>query len=212
MTLTRFITKGSQSVRRHRRIFIVCFSSFLGLLFLAGIFVSRVGFSADGYSATDRQLLAVLNDKAVFKPQKGEPQKLSQYTVSGAALKASQYLFIDLDADGENELLVRFLDSNDGTLVLHQSGNTVFGFQFSKEALSQLKQDGSFLQKDKNGGCMYAQMTFNNRGFKINETAYINRQNHLYRRAYIEKPSKEVKDYVKRWEQKEDAVWKNYSN
>lgn len=210
MTLARFITKGSQSIRRHRRIFIVCFTSFLGLLFLAGIFVSRVGFSADGYNATDRQLLSVLNGKAVFKPQKGEPQKLSQYTVSGAAVKVSQYLFIDLDADGENELLVRFSDPNDGTLVLHQSGNTVFGFRFSKEALSQLKQDGSFLQKDKNGGSLYAQMTFNNRGFKINETAYINRQSHLYRRAYIEKPAKEVKDYVKRWTQKEDAVWKDF--
>lgn len=209
MTLARFITKGSQSIRRHRLIFIVCFTSFLGLLFLAGIFASRVGISADGYNATERQLLAVLNDKAVFKPQKGEPQKLSQYTVSGAALKVSQYLFIDLDADGENELLVRFSNPNDGTLVLHQSGNTVFGFQFAKEALLKLKQDGSFLQKDKNGGSLYAQMTFNNRGFKINESAYIDHQRHLYRRAYIEKPSKEVKDYVKRWEQKEDAVWKD---
>lgn len=164
----------------------------------------------------DRILWEVFNSERQFIFSSGfspdEEMNLKEYmekTISGnqdGYIDIERYIFIDLDSDGHNELIVMIYHFTEEYLIFHVSGNDVYGYPEVQKGIEVLKTDGSI----QSGGMSY---------FDCFTVSFENnvRTNTFFIRA-SEKPElyevdgqpcsfDEVKEAYDKWKEIEDAEW-----
>ena len=125
----------------------------------------------------DALLLGVLDNEKTFISEAGEAVYLQAYTLGGGAKVETvpqKYALVDLDGDGTNELVVYASPNYGAYLVFHVYRNKVYGFEFEEKALTQLKEDGTFVQNESAGISCYATLRFEKTKCTVVEQAYKN--------------------------------------
>lgn len=129
-------------------------------------------------------LTDVLNEKGTFivknmQSNKTTEETLEKYhfsTVSNAyyAFVPGHYTFVDLDADGIQELIVFDLQLS-YYLVLRYANEKVYGYNIESRNMVDLKTDGSFKTTSISAGDKFiSRISFADTSFEITDKAYKN--------------------------------------
>ena len=126
----------------------------------------------------DALLLQVLNNKETFIKESGEAVSLQAYIQSAsndAASAPQRYTLVDLDGDGEEEL-VAYIDCDGGKyLIFHIYDGKVYGFAFAGRDFQNLKTDGTFVQNQNSNTNYFYALEFDKTAYRLKELAYHNR-------------------------------------
>ena len=129
--------------------------------------------------ATDKTLLRVLRREQIFVDEMNRAVYLDEYEVFtdeitgiGVPATAEEYTMVDLDGDGNNEMIVYVAPEYGAYLVFHLSGSTVYGFEFGVRALTDLKTDGSFICSAGAGINTFGILRFKGNKYEMQELAY----------------------------------------
>ena len=93
------------------------------------------------------------------------------------------FSILDLDADGENEIILYIIaSSNDmgGLLILHQIDNNIYGYKTNYREITLLKEDSTFFYSDPTGikeNGIAIINSFSENGYSINKIAYTTNTN-----------------------------------
>jgi len=156
---------------------------------LAGI-ATGVCFLTDPIDLNkDDVLLRVLQNKKPFVGPTGETVFLRDYKLGGGAnveTLPQKYTLVDMDRDGTRELVVYASPQYGAYLVFHADGSKVYGFEFAEKDMTQLKEDGTFVQTRASGISQYTTMHFDKNKVTLVEQAYKqdalqNYDNNVYR-------------------------------
>lgn len=102
-------------------------------------------------------LLSVLHSEKPFITEKGQTVFLKDYKPlykypedtdyyqSENLFAPYEYAFVDLDKDGQNELIISELPDADTYLILHKSNDKIYGYSLYVRWFQSLKSDGTFL-------------------------------------------------------------------
>lgn len=122
--------------------------------------------------------------------------------------KINRWCELDMDSDGNNEVLLELDSSN--ILVLHNEDDIVYGYAFPYRGMKCIKTDGSFectgsvantyIRKLKfiDGDCYYDELC---------AWDEVDSENLIFRINKKDNDRKSVKKYLAEQEVKEDAVW-----
>ena len=134
----------------------------------------------------------------------------SNYSSKGD-LKIKYWCEVDMDGDGNKEVI---LQSNDGTqLVLHSEQDKVYAWAFRFRSMKNIKEDGTFESSDSaavtniwklkfaNGECYCQEMCIDDELEKGKEIYRINAKTTTRRK---------VKEYLENQNQKEEVAWVKY--
>lgn len=114
-------------------------------------------YTASNSSPNDNILLSVLRNEKKFITAHGESVYLkdykplyeqdedTQYYQSENLFIPRAYTFVDLDKDGQNELIISELPDTDTYLILHKSNDKIYSYSLYVRWFGSLKSDGTFL-------------------------------------------------------------------
>ena len=126
---------------------------------------------------SDKILSRVLNNKTTFITESGKTTYLKEYKIGEGTLSTpfdadpSKYVFVDMDGDRKNELVINISNDYGYYLVLHYNGKNVYGFEFTVRSLMSLKTDGSFMQSGGAASSSYCKISFDDDGYTIIDEA-----------------------------------------
>lgn len=140
--------------------------------------------------ALEEPFLSVIQSQVSFRSEAGENILLKDYVYGHAETttyyaKPQAYTLVDLDGDGDCEMIVDITPNQVYYMVFRKSGDTIYGFLLARRALQSLREDGSFMQSG---------------GAQTNRICKMNFEGDTYN---IE----EVNDSIENWQLKKDAVW-----
>ena len=122
---------------------------------------------------SEKLLSDVLDNKITFISENGSATYLKDYKIGIGTLSSpidaipSQYIYVDMDRDGEKELVVNVSDKYGYYLVFHYSGQEVYGFEFNERSLLSLKTDGSFMASNGAASNSYCKIAFDDNSYTI---------------------------------------------
>lgn len=112
---------------------------------------------ADKADSNDNILISVLHNENFLITEKGETVYMKDYKPlykypedtdyyqSENLFAPCEYAFVDLDKDGQNELIISELPDADTYLILHKSNDKIYGYSLYVRWFQSLKSDGTFL-------------------------------------------------------------------
>ena len=113
--------------------------------------------NTSSYEEDNNILLSVLHSEKPFITEKGQTVFLKDYKPlykypedtdyyqSENLFTPYEYAFVDLDKDGQNELIISELPDADTYLILHKSNDKIYGYSLYVRWFQSLKSDGTFL-------------------------------------------------------------------
>lgn len=122
---------------------------------------------------SEKALSDVLDNKITFISENGSATYLQDYKIGEGTLSTpidavpSKYTYVDMDSDGETELVVNVSDKYGYYLVLHYSSQEVYGFEFNARSLLSLKTDGSFMASNGAASNSYCKISFDDNSYTI---------------------------------------------
>ena len=167
-------------------------------------------------SPTDKTLLRVLRREQIFVDEMNRAVYLDEYEVFtdeitgiGVPATAEEYTLVDLDGDGNNEMVVYVAPEYGAYLVFHLSGSTVYGFEFGVRALTDLKTDGSFICSAGAGINTFGVLRFKGNKYEMQELAYQSDMvaDKVYRVADKPATADEFAAFYKGFQQKQGVTW-----
>lgn len=124
--------------------------------------------------------------------------------------KIVRWCELDMDSDGEKEILVEYSSSN--ILVLHDEEGIVYGYAFPFRGMNSIKTDGSFTGTDSAATTYIGKIKFIGKECFYEEMCVkdeLNKDKSIYRIKGQLRTKKEVNEYIKEQEKKEDILWNN---
>ncbi len=181
-------------------------------------------------------LLSVLHSKKPFITEKGQTVYLkdhkplykypegTDYYQSENLFVPREYAFVDLDKDGQNELIISELPDADTYLILHKSNDKIYGYSLYVRWFQSLKSDGTFLSS---GGAFshdYNTINFDENKYNISTFATFDfvgdekpSSNRFgcepdYEKSVFEIDGKKVsfkkiEEFAEEWEKRPNAEW-----
>ncbi len=140
-------------------------------------------YPASNSSTTDNILLSVLYNEKPFITTKDTTVYLkdykplykqaedTQYYQSENLFIPREYTFVDLDKDGQNELIISELPDADTYLILHKSNDKIYGYSLYVRWFGSLKSDGTFLGSNGAFSHDYNTINFNENEYNISTFA-----------------------------------------
>ncbi len=122
----------------------------------------------------------------------------------------NRFCVIDLDGDGNKELLLESSTSN--ILVFHYENDIVYGFVFPYRGMLNIKLDGTF---ESSGGASFAstrKINFLKEKIYSNELCYFDELNDIYKINDKEVSQDKVEMYLKTQDKKKNIGWYQYNN
>lgn len=173
--------------------------------------VAAVCFLTNPASGNKKLLLSVLNNEKSFIDESGKEMYLKDYQFDDSAyIDPEKYVLLDLDGDKKDELVI-YDDSNYAYIVFHIFDGKVYGFSFTTREFIELRNDGTFIQSGGAGLNMYAALKFENKGYTINEEAYVDDISGVYRIDGADVSREEAQEYHNDfYNNKKEADWKQY--
>jgi len=157
----------------------------------------------------------VLENKAPFISEIGTSAYLKDYKIGVGTLSIpidaipSKYVYVDLDNDGANELVVNISDKYGYYLVLHWNGQDVYGFEFNARSLLSLKTDGSFMRSNGAARNSYCKMSFDNNSYTIIDEAIKDSTAGNFELKGKNVSVEALNEFISNWNLKSNVEWKN---
>lgn len=177
-------------------------------LFFILVIISIVIFV--GCEEKEQTLTDIINNKITFITEDGESIYLKDYKSSKYTeldIVPNKYAIIDLNGDNVDELVLHTSPDFGLYLVFHKEGKNIYSFEFVEREIIDLKADGTFIQSEGAGINYYVKLTFNDNKYKINEEAYVNTVDNIYRKNGIEISDETVEEYVTNFNNKDSIEW-----
>ncbi len=182
----------------------------IALLVLSMIIFASLFAGCKDHTPQDVLLLQILDNESAFINESGRTLFLRDYKLGSdksISTVPQKRTLIDLDGDGANELIVHLTSDDEAYIVFHVYKNKIYCFEFSKDNMQNLKKDGSFLQGGDNGISSYVTLVFDKTKYTLQEEAYINETDQIYRVGGAEATADNAELYAQSFENKEDASW-----
>lgn len=123
----------------------------------------------------------------------------------------SHFCVIDIDGDGNSEILLESTLSN--IFLFHYESGIVYGYVFPYRGMLNLKEDGSFGISGGAASYLVGNITFSDGKCIFNELCCsdeLNEKKPIYRINGNTAERKDVEEYFKKEEEKENAKWYTY--
>ena len=185
------------------------------ILSVVALVVSSVCFLTDPEPPTPKErLLAVLDSKERFIDPQGRKVQFKNYLSGGMYATAAQwYTFIDCNADGVEEMVVRVTPVSNHYMVFGIDDGDIYSFEVSYD-LSAIKQDGTFqyTEQGNNDILQYLKIRFGDKQFTVREDGYSSDVMSIYRIDRVDVSSQRMARYVAAYGDKPPAVWTHCYN
>ena len=183
----------------------------------------RSGNQTDKIDVADIGLLSVLYNKSPFITQKGITVDLNAYKPlykcpedtayyeEENVFVPRDYTFVDLDEDGNRELVVAEAPYADTYLILREEKGNVYGYSLPIRQFQSLKQDGSF--QGSSGALIndYCTISFSQNTYQVSTIAKFYFEGDA-EKAVFEIDGKqvsyeEIRQFAEQWKDRPSAKW-----
>ena len=168
------------------------------------------------YNKNDIKLFSVLKSEESFSEKDGKEIFLDDFhSEFSENYTPSSYVFIDLDKDNSNELVV-YADNGNSYLIFRNTDNNIYSYELPVRSFSNLKTDGTFMMSQ--GALLneFASISFENSKYVIKTLAkayYQTSDNENVFEIDGKSVSKDaIEKFTNEWNQKENVNWINFTN
>lgn len=149
-----------------------------------------------------------------YKPIYKYPEDVDYYE-KDTVFVPRDYTFVDLDKDGEEELIVAESPYADTYLILHKEDEKIYGYSLYIRWFEALKKDGSFIGS---GGALihdYNTISFKENTYNISEFAKYyfigeNSDDNVFEINGKQVSFEEIKQFADDWEKRPEAEWTEF--
>ena len=157
---------------------------------------------------TEEHLLKALNNETKVIDENNNELLLSEYKLpSDENIVIEKTTFVDLDSDGNNEL-VALTKSNFGAyIILRYENNMVYVYTISIRSLNNLKEDGTFIGNNGSQSYAYMKLSFNKNLYETKILAEVNETENIYKINEKDVSKQTFLDYENEFNNKKDCEW-----
>ena len=170
--------------------------------------IEKNGDTSNNITSTKQLLLNVMNNKQKFINEDNKEVFFKDFKiVENQTAKVDKYAFVDMDKDGTEELVIYTTSDYGAYVILHYENDKVYGYMIGVRSLENLKTDGSFMGSSGANSSEYSRITFNKNKYSIKTEAVYDETNNVYEIDNTSVSEKEIKEYVEKWNKKENVSW-----
>lgn len=161
------------------------------------------------------KLMKVLNNEEKFTEYSAEDNNIKEYYLKDYDWcddinKIDKYVYVDLNQDGEDELVALTKAFNGYNLVFHYEDDTIYGYAITIRDLIDIKTDGTFMGT---GGATvfgYSNMQFNKGEYYEPTLAFRDNDNYEIDGKKVSK--EQFEQFEAQQEAKEDVIWEKFED
>lgn len=157
---------------------------------------------------TEEHLLKALNNETKVIDENNNELLLSEYKLpSDENIVIEKTTFVDLDSDGNNELVALTKSNYGAYIILRHENNMVYVYTISIRSLNNLKEDGTFIGNNGVQSYAYMKLSFNKNLYETKILAEVNKTENIYKINEKDVSKQTFLDYENEFNNKKDCEW-----
>ena len=157
---------------------------------------------------TEEHLLKALNNETKVIDENNNELLLSEYKLpSDENIVIEKTTFVDLDSDGNNELVALTKSNYGAYIILRHENNMVYVYTISIRSLNNLKEDGTFIGNNGVQSYAYMKLSFNKNLYETKILAEVNKNENIYKINEKDVSEQTFLDYENEFNNKKDCEW-----
>ena len=157
---------------------------------------------------TEAHLLKALNNETKVIDENNNELLLSEYKLpSDENIVIEKTTFVDLDSDGNNELVALTKSNYGAYIILRHENNMVYVYMINIRSLNNLKEDGTFIGNNGSQSYSYMKLSFNKNSYESKILAEVNKNENIYKINEKDVSEQTFLDYENEFNNKKDCEW-----
>ena len=157
---------------------------------------------------TEEYLLKALNNETKVIDENNNELLLSEYKLpSDENIVIEKTTFVDLDSDGNNELVALTKSNYGAYIILRHENNMVYVYTINIRSLNNLKEDGTFIGNNGSQSYSYMKLSFNKNSYESKILAEVNKNENIYKINEKDVSEQTFLDYENEFNNKKDCEW-----
>ena len=157
---------------------------------------------------TEEYLLKALNNETKVIDENNNELLLSEYKLpSDENIVIEKRTFVDLDSDGNNELVALTKSNYGAYIILRHENNMVYVYTINIRSLNNLKEDGTFIGNNGSQSYAYMKLSFNKNLYETKILAEVNETENIYKINEKDVSEQTFLDYENEFNNKKDCEW-----
>ena len=157
---------------------------------------------------TEEYLLKALNNETKVIDENNNELLLSEYKLpSDENIVIEKTTFVDLDSDGNKELVALTKSNYGAYIILRHENNMVYVYTISIRSLNNLKEDGTFIGNNGAQSYAYMKLSFNKNLYETKILAEVNETENVYKINEKDVSKQTFLDYENEFNNKKDCEW-----
>ena len=157
---------------------------------------------------TEEYLLKALNNETKVIDENNNELLLSEYKLpSDENIVIEKRTFVDLDSDGNNELVALTKSNYGAYIILRHENNMVYVYTINIRSLNNLKEDGTFIGNNGSQSYAYMKLSFNKNLYETKILAEVNETENIYKINEKDVSKQTFLDYENEFNNKKDCKW-----
>ena len=157
---------------------------------------------------TEEHLLKALNNETKVIDENNNELLLSEYKLpSDENIVIEKTTFVDLDSDGNNELVALTKSNYGAYIILRHENNMVYVYTINIRSLNNLKEDGTFIGNNGSQSYAYMKLSFNKNSYESKILAEVNKNENIYKINEKDVSEQTFLDYENEFNNKKDCEW-----
>lgn len=157
---------------------------------------------------TEEHLLKALNNETKVIDENNNELLLSEYKLpSDENIVIEKTTFVDLDSDGNNELVALTKSNYGAYIILRHENNMVYVYTINIRSLNNLKEDGTFIGNNGSQSYTYMKLSFNKNLYETKILAEVNKTENIYKINEKDVSEQTFLDYENEFNNKKDCKW-----
>ena len=157
---------------------------------------------------TEEHLLKALNNETKVIDENNNELLLSEYKLpSDENIEIEKTTFVDLDSDGNNELVALTKSNYGAYIILRHENNMVYVYTINIRSLNNLKEDGTFIGNNGAQSYAYMKLSFNKNLYETKILAEVNKTENIYKINEKDVSKQTFLDYENEFNNKKDCEW-----
>ena len=157
---------------------------------------------------TEEYLLKALNNETKVIDENNNELLLSEYKLpSDENIEIEKTTFVDLDSDGNNELVALTKSNYGAYIILRHENNMVYVYTINIRSLNNLKEDGTFIGNNGSQSYAYMKLSFNKNSYESKIVAEVNKNENIYKINEKDVSEQTFLDYENEFNNKKECEW-----
>lgn len=157
---------------------------------------------------TEEHLLKALNNETKVIDENNNELLLNEYKLpSDENIVIEKTTFVDLDSDGNNELVALTKSNYGAYIILRHENNMVYVYTINIRSLNNLKEDGTFIGNNGSQSYAYMKLSFNKNSYESKILAEVNKNENIYKINEKDVSEQTFLDYENEFNNKKDCEW-----